>query len=148
MIYYFVLLHYLRIRIVQYKHYPPNFLMTACINMNRGCETIIIWWKINSGKQLHGTLAILNAKKWWTLELQYFFTLVSESECTSIPSLKAQSLIWLEDFPTATENNESKLEKHDSWANNKNIQESKKIVPSSKRRNFGIHIVKHIRTKT
>ena len=111
MIYCFVLLQYVRIRIVQYKHYPPNFLMTACINMNRGCETIIIWWKINSGKQLHGTLASWNAKKWWTLELQCFFTLVSESECTCIPFLKAQSQFWLEDFPTATENNEV------SWRN-------------------------------
>jgi hypothetical protein len=40
-----------------------------------------------------------------------FFTLVSESDCTCIPFLKAQSLFWLEDFSTATKNNEV------SWRN-------------------------------
>jgi hypothetical protein len=73
MIYCFVLLQYIRIRIIQYKHNPPNFFMTACINMNRGCETIIIWWKINSGKQLHGTLASWNAKKMMNLRASVFF---------------------------------------------------------------------------
>lgn len=92
-------------------------------------------------------LASWNTKDEFCRSVLILFTLVSKSEWTFIPFLRAQSLFWLEDFPTAKENN-GVSQRNKIHERTTKIYKKMKNSASSESRNLTITYSRKYETKT